>query len=516
MHKYKTHVKTKPRKMAEETVAILLQEIFADQPGPALIAIGGPGGTGKSSFCRRLSALLPGSAIFRLDDYKTARQVRRDQNLYGAHPDANKMELIATHFNLIKNNTPFDKPLYDNQTGSDSATELYTPARYNLLDGEISTYRSFREAVDFSIFIDSDWKTQLQTRISRDIEVRGYTRDKAIATFLQSNLREFEKYGAESKKWADVHLYCHDDYSLVVESVSAQMFERFQTLLQESLDPVDLSGLIVPVLTPFSEDGSIDQEMLIAHFEFLAEAGVKRVLVSGTTGEFFSLTPSERKLTLQLARRYFPGVVFFQAGRDSLAQTRKEVGWARDYGADAIVVLPPYFFANATQAGLVGYFNTLAADIDVPLILYNFPLHTNNPLTPEVLKQVKHFGLKDSSASLELREVTPHYYIGGDCHILKSHQAGGCGFVSGPSNAFPVLFTAMESALAEGDTARAENIQKRICAVSEVFSGAGEISGIKYALSRVIKGYPTRVRLPLVPISRQQEKMVEDVLLEES
>jgi len=228
MHKYKRHIALDGGCGAlEEVVCQLLLKVFDDNDGPVVVAIGGPGGTGKSTFSKKLAQLLGESAVFHLDDYKTPRQIRKDQQIYGAHPDANMMDLAVEHILLMKDNTSFAKPVYDSVTGQADKTETFTPKRFNILDGEISTYRHFREHVDFSVFIDAHYKTQLATRTSRDIEQRGYTWEKAILTFLHSNLREFEKYGAESKKWADLHIYCNEDYSLKIEAVSSDFHHHF-------------------------------------------------------------------------------------------------------------------------------------------------------------------------------------------------------------------------------------------------------------------------------------------------
>jgi len=109
-------------------------------------------------------------------------------------------------------------------------TEFYETKRFTILDGEISTYRQFRDYVDFAISIDSDLQTQLNTRLNRDIKERKYTYEKAIATFLHSNLLEFREFGAESKNWADIHLFCNDDYTLILESVAHEHLELFQEL----------------------------------------------------------------------------------------------------------------------------------------------------------------------------------------------------------------------------------------------------------------------------------------------
>ena len=498
-YKIKTHVhpKTDSRKPAETILASILRQTFKTNH-PVLVAIGGPGGTGKSTFAGKLAAELQDAAVLSLDDYKTPRSDRRNLKISGTHPDANYITLLQKHLQLIRKAESFDRPVYDTLSGEVNQTTPYHPKKFNLLDGEISTYKQLREYVDFIIFIDSDWKTQLNTRISRDIEERQYTREKAIALFLQSNLREFQDFGAESKAWADVHLYCREDYHLIVESVSQEIFHQFELMLHKDLAEVDFSGLIIPVTTPFETSGKIDWSAFIRHLEYLADHCIKRILAAGTTGEFFSLLPEERRQLLTLSRRYFPGVVLFQTGAESLALTLEQIKWAEDGGADGILVLPPYYYSNATHEGLVRYFQEINKKTDLPLILYNFPKHTNLPFTPELLSEIQHFGLKDSSADLTLIGATSHYYLGGDAHILTAFQKGAYGLVSARANAYPELYIKMEQACKNTDWDHALDLQEQINRVIQKIGSPGQIQKVKRAVCSVLNTYPAGVRLPLL------------------
>lgn len=182
--------------------------------GPVNIAVGGPGGSGKSTFCQLLSDMLSPSAIFRLDDYKTCRKARRKAGLYGPHPAANEMELVLIHLEEIRSGRKFFRPVYDRKEGRIDSTEIYEPARYNIIDGEISTYRQFSHLVDYSIYLDTGIFTQLKTRLVRDVRERGYSRRKALATFFGSNISEFKSFGEESRKWADAVLFRSGDRTL--------------------------------------------------------------------------------------------------------------------------------------------------------------------------------------------------------------------------------------------------------------------------------------------------------------
>ncbi len=498
MHKYKAHIALKNgrRRAPEKVVAELLHVIFGGGGVPVLLAVGGPGGTGKSTFAKALAEQLGDAAVLRLDDYKTSRTFRADRNIFGPHPEANKLELLKDHLVEMKAGRRFRRPLYNKETGEATDSIPYEPVRFNILDGEVATYREFRDLVDFSIFIDSDWKTQLATRVDRDIEDRGYDREKAITTFLQSNLREFSEYGAESKKWADLHLYCDEDYHLEIESVSEELFRRHEMLFASEYAEVGLKGLVVPVLTPFDDSEAIDQRAFIRHLEFLAHHGIHRIMINGTTAEFYSLLPEERKTLLKLARRYFPGLIILHAAGTGLAQNRIEVQWANEYGADAVAALPPFYPAGLSEAGIIDYFCALEAEADVPFILYNFPKHAGNAITPGILQAVPHYGMKDSAQQLELMEYTPRYFVGSGTNIYGPVQQGAAGFVSGPANVRPELYAAMETLVVAMKVDEAAVLQEEIKVYGKPFSGGG-IPLLKQALARKLEGYPVNVRCPL-------------------
>jgi 4-hydroxy-tetrahydrodipicolinate synthase len=257
-----------------------------------------------------------------------------------------------------------------------------------------------------------------------------------------------------------------------------------------------LKGLIVPVLTPFKDGGGIDPDAFARHLDFLFNQGVQRIMVNGTSAEFYSLLPDERRTLMKLARKYFPGLIILHVGGCGLAQNKIEVQWAGEFGADAVAALPPIYPAGLPATGIIEYFQALQAEADVPFMLYNFPRHTGNTITPEILKAVSHFGLKDSAQNLELMEYTPHYFIGSSTNIYAPVQQGAAGFVSATANVRPELYAALEILLVSAKVEEAAMVQEEVRAYSAQFS-AGGVPALKRALARKLTGYPTSVRLPL-------------------
>jgi uridine kinase len=201
---------------AVATCAGAIEQLSSTLRRPIIVAVGGPGGTGKSTFAAQLADTLDDVAVLPLDDYKTPRSERAERKLYGPHPDANHMALIHEHLREIRDGQPFEQPIYCRVNGAASSWRAYHPRAINILDGEVATYPDFADLVDLSIYIDAHWRTQLNTRLERDIELRGYSVEKAIDTFLNSNLREFAAFGAPSSDHADILLFCDQHYRLSI------------------------------------------------------------------------------------------------------------------------------------------------------------------------------------------------------------------------------------------------------------------------------------------------------------
>lgn len=257
-----------------------------------------------------------------------------------------------------------------------------------------------------------------------------------------------------------------------------------------------LKGLVVPLLTPFGDGGQVDYDAFVRHVEFLAEHGVHALMVNGTTAEFHSLLPEERRHLLETARSRFGGQIVLHAGGLGLAQNQIEIRWANDLGADAVAALPPIYPAGLPAAGVIDYLCALAETATVPFILYNFPKHTGNAITPEILGAVPHFALKDSAQDLALMEFTPRYFVGSSTHIFEPVQQGAAGFVSATANVRPELYCALETMLASARTEESVLLQQEVRAYSAPFS-AGGVALLKQALARKLPGYPVRVRCPL-------------------
>jgi hypothetical protein len=353
-----------------------------------------------------------------------------------------------------------------------------------IAEGEVATYRPFRPYVDFAVFIDSDWRTQLEARLGRDLTRRNYSPEKAVATFLHSNLREFGRFGAESRQWAHLHLHCDADWRLTIQSVAPAFRSALQGCAGHEADAVHLEGVAVSLLTPFDRDEAVDGRAFVAHLEFLAAHGLRRVVVGAETGEFWALAGDERLQLLKLAVDHFPGLVMYHVSCWSLQETLAQARRAEQLGADALLCLPPLFPAGAD--GVRHYLQRVAEATDTPLLIYNHPGLTPNRVNAALLESVGCDGLLDAAPHAELQGRVATHLV--DEERLDDAAAGGAfaGICSSRANVHPELY-----ATAAGDAAtRAQP------------TGASSIPQLKQALAARLSGYRPVVRLPLVAADR--------------
>ncbi len=272
-------------------------------------------------------------------------------------------------------------------------------------------------------------------------------------------------------------------------------------------------GIVVAILTPFDDEDQIDLEYVKRLLRFVEEGGCNGFVVSGTNGEFPSMTIDERKALFETSASY-KGKMFMVAGTgcSNLRETIELTRFAEVVGADAAMVVPPYFYSYATDNGLTEYYKRVFEAVSIPIFLYNIPQCSGVRISDAVIEGLACYphlaGIKDSSGSLN---STLHYiktfpqlrvFVGDDHHCLAVLAAGGAGHVTGMPNAFPRLVTELYTTFLEGRDA--SQYQMRLSMARHIYSAFPEFAVNKYVLSR--RGFPMRhCRLPLVDLTEGQK-----------
>ncbi|MCL2852597.1 MAG: dihydrodipicolinate synthase family protein [Defluviitaleaceae bacterium] len=201
-------------------------------------------------------------------------------------------------------------------------------------------------------------------------------------------------------------------------------------------------GIIPPVVTPFTDDGQINEAVLRDVIEFLLKGGVHGIFLMGTTGEFYAVSADEYHRLLEIAAEVVNGRVPIYAGCNDIT-TRGAVRFvkmAERVRADAISVLTPMFISQ-TQAELYAFFKTISESSSLPIILYNNKPKTNITIEPSTVAKLAELenivGIKDSTGdftnSAEYLRLTRnndsfHVLLGRDTLIY----AGLCHGAAGP------------------------------------------------------------------------------------
>lgn len=270
-----------------------------------------------------------------------------------------------------------------------------------------------------------------------------------------------------------------------------------------------IEGPIFAIVTPFDRSGKIDFGSLGEYLAFLEEYGVQNIIVNGTTGEFASLTFEERKSVLEYCRSQFPGCVMAHISACAVKDCVMLLEHASEY-ADAALVLPPYYYSNATAAGLQTFFVSVIQRTTLPIYLYNFPAHTNIELKPELLTPLrKKFsrlrGVKDSSGNLDsamqfkLAERRLQIFLGSEHLAFSALDNGLEGSVTATGNAVPECLVGMYKAFIAGRKDIAREWQRIFDIWNEYRArlDTSEIAATKAGLRARLDGFPVYVRPPL-------------------
>ena len=286
-----------------------------------------------------------------------------------------------------------------------------------------------------------------------------------------------------------------------------------------------IKGSLVAIVSPMHEDGALDFDAYRRLIDWHVAEGTKAIVAVGTTGESPTVTPEEHgeliRVAVDAARRRVP--VIAGTGGNSTSEAIELTRHAKQVGADATLQVVPYY-NKPTQEGLYRHFRKIAETVDLPMYLYNVPGRTVADLATDTtlrLSQVPGIvGIKDATSDMargaELLKRVPQgfaVYSGNDDTALALMLLGGQGVISVTANVAPKLMSEMCAAALSGDLAKARRINNQLLSLHfKLFVEPNPVP-VKWALSNAgrIKG---GIRLPLVPLSKQNQQAVQNALQE--
>src|SRR5690349_21775887 len=167
---------------------------------------------------------------------------------------------------------------------------------------------------------------------------------------------------------------------------------------------INLSGLLLPITTPFTADETVDSNGLTSNIENWNATGVAGYIVLGSTGKRVNLDEREYLQVIELTREAVPQTMSFivGAGQQSTRGTIDEIKAAANAGAEAVLVITPHYYRSAiTQDALVTHYTAVADAAPIPVILYSMPDLTGIKIEPETAARLSEhdniIGMKDSS-----------------------------------------------------------------------------------------------------------------------
>lgn len=258
-----------------------------------------------------------------------------------------------------------------------------------------------------------------------------------------------------------------------------------------------LTGLIPPMITPLTRDRELDPEGIERLVGALIGGGVSGIFVLGSSGEGAWLTARQCREVVERTVRAARGAVPVLAGiiEPSTRRALEALENVVEAGADAVVAASPYYFA-VSPAEQIAHFSAIARVSPVPVVLYNIPPLTHNPIPFEVVRALadtgRVAGIKDSSADWEhferliaLKAQRPDFRIlqGAEKPAAQSILAGADGLVPGLGNLRPDLFAALYKAARAGERERAAALQEQVNHLWTLHSHGYWLVCLKYAAS---------------------------------
>lgn len=271
-------------------------------------------------------------------------------------------------------------------------------------------------------------------------------------------------------------------------------------------------GMLCPLVTPYA-DGDVDETALAGLIERLDDAGMDGLVPAGTTGEFASLSDEEYRTVLETSVDAADGVPVIAGTADTtVSGTLERIETAADVGADAALIVLPYFHTANDPAGNERFISAIANEASLPIVLYNIPACTGQEIAPATVGAVASHsnvrGLKDSSGDfnyfLDVADRVPNdfrLFQGFDSYVVPGMLMGSSGGINALSNAIPEAFVAARDAVAAGEVERARTIgAERIAPLFQQCVAHGFAPATKAAMES--RGWleSATVRLPLVEL----------------
>lgn len=297
--------------------------------------------------------------------------------------------------------------------------------------------------------------------------------------------------------------------------------------------PQKLIGSFVAIVTPFNENGTVDETAYRNLLKWHLASGTNGIVVCGTTGEAATLTQEEKERVIKIALEECAGKIPVIGGiaSNNTAEAVRQAAWVKNLGVDATLVLSPYYNKPPNE-GLFQHFKAVA-EVGNPIIVYNVPGRTGSNVPAEVVLRLARevsgiAAVKEASGNMGqimdlLHEVAKGTHnwksanfvvlLGDDALTFPLLALGATGCISVVANEMPKEFADMISAALSGDMARGSMLHFQLLKLMNINFVETNPLPVKTALSLMRKIKPV-FRLPLVPMQNVNIEKLKAVLNE--
>jgi len=286
-----------------------------------------------------------------------------------------------------------------------------------------------------------------------------------------------------------------------------------------------IQGSLVALVTPMLSDGTVDDEALKRLVDWHVEQGTDAIVSVGTTGESATLDEEEHCATMARTVEFVAGriPVIAGTGANSTAEAIRLTRCARDSGADACLLVTPYY-NKPTQEGLYLHHKAVAEAVDIDQILYNVPGRTAVDMLPETVARLAELpniiGVKEATGDLSritaIRERLGSgfaIYSGDDATAREAILAGADGDISVTANVAPAAMHAMCRAALDGDADLAAELDVGLAGLHKALFVESSPIPVKWALAHMGM-IGEGIRLPLTWLSEGARPVVEQALVQ--
>lgn len=286
---------------------------------------------------------------------------------------------------------------------------------------------------------------------------------------------------------------------------------------------MNFGKILTAMITPFHENGAINFDETTNLVNYLIENGTEGLVVAGTTGESPTLTTKEKielfSHVVKIVDKRIP--VIAGTGGNNTQSSIELTKEAEKCGVDAVMLVTPYY-NKPNQYGLYEHFKAIAGETTLPVMLYNIPGRSVVKMSAETIIELSKIenivSVKEASGDLDqaamiIENTSDDFtvYSGDDGLTLPMLAIGGDGIVSVASHVIGNEMQEMITAFEQGDISNAARIHRKLLPVMNGLFEAPSPTPVKAALKT--KGINTgSVRLPLVPLTKEEEKRLKTLL----